>query len=123
MSEESEDDQISICSGGIFSDNMSITSQSDVTSNDVPSATRPKVDLSLIRNKQKRSALYQKLKKEAKKVGYLCFDTSYSMKLICRRKTNDCCWFTTFYCFAVFAFELITHMLFKDRVQCFSMQV
>ena len=68
MSEEAEDDRISICSGGIFSDNMSITTQHDASSADKPPATRPKVDLSLIRNKQKRSALYQKLKKERNKV-------------------------------------------------------
>ena len=71
MSEETEDDQISICSGGIFSDNMSIVTQSDTRTGDRPTASRPKVDLTLIRNKQKRSALYQKLKKETQKVVVL----------------------------------------------------
>ena len=74
MAAETEDDQISISSGGIFSDNASFIAPADATAANENDVKRPKFDISLIRNKQRRSEAFQKFKREAKKV---CKDYLY----------------------------------------------
>lgn len=64
-----EDDQLSICSGGIFSETASvITQQSNESTVTETNASKSKIDLSQIGNKKRRTALYQKQRAEHKKV-------------------------------------------------------
>ena len=67
MDKDLDDDQISILSGGVFSDTASVLMPNDAT-NAQEKLLKRKIDLSDIKNKKRRSALFSKLKKEEKKV-------------------------------------------------------
>ena len=70
VSADLDDDQISICSGGVFSETASVVSQlSNASASNEANLPMSKIDLSQVGNKKRRSALYQKLRSEQKKVA------------------------------------------------------
>ncbi|CAK8688940.1 ribosome production factor 1-like [Clavelina lepadiformis] len=63
---EVDDDQVSICSGGVFSDIASVSSL-DLTTSSSTDGNQLSWNISQIRNKQKRAAAYVKLRREQRK--------------------------------------------------------